>query len=142
VKKENPSVKVLETKITSFGRTHPKIPRVDLQCILHVFADSHELAQNAWALLRLLLGNDKFHRGGVHAISEWSDNSEIRNREKSIEFILLESLVTVERNSVNSILLIRDKKEDSLMVTRNEIQASIFPVNVGYQLANLSLQLG
>ena len=49
---------------------HPEIPRVHLQRIRHVLADTHELAQDDRRMLRALLRDHELHRSGVHPIPE------------------------------------------------------------------------
>lgn len=60
-------------------KTYTKIPGVDQERILHIFANSHKLAQNDGTLPCIILGNNEFHARRVHAISQGRDNSQVGN---------------------------------------------------------------
>jgi hypothetical protein len=77
--------------------THPEIPRVHLQRIRHVLADTHELAQDERRMLRALLRDHELHRCSVHPIPEGRDHAEISGAQQRVEFVLSERLVAIWR---------------------------------------------
>lgn len=75
--------------------TYPQIPWIDLQSLRHMLADAHEFTDNAWALLRFFLRDNKLHRRGVHPITERRDNSQVSYREQGVELVLFQGLVAM-----------------------------------------------
>lgn len=76
-------------------QTYTKIPRIDLQSLLHILRDTHKLTQDARTLLRLFLRDDKLHRRGIHPISQRSDDTKICYGKESVKFVLLEGLMAL-----------------------------------------------
>jgi len=93
----------------------------DLQRVSHGVRDTHEFGKDERCLVRSLLADNVFHRSCVHAIPQWSDQRQIRHREQRVKVVLLDSLVIV--------------------VHGNEVQTSVFAIDIRNQLANLPLQL-
>lgn len=58
--------------------TYTEIPGVDKKRVFHVFADTHEFAENAGALPSGILCDHELHARGVHPISERCDDRKIR----------------------------------------------------------------
>ena len=58
-------------------RTYTEIPGIDEKRIFHVFADTHELAENARILSNGILCDHELHARGVHPISERCDDRKI-----------------------------------------------------------------
>ena len=75
--------------------THTEIPRVHLQRIRHVLADTHELAQDEGRTLSALLRDHELHRGRVHPVPEGRDHSKVCSTQQRVKFILSEGLVAV-----------------------------------------------
>lgn len=55
--------------------------------------NTHKFAEDERAVVRLLLGDDKLHGRGVHAVTERRDNSKVSHGEERIKLVLLDSLV-------------------------------------------------
>lgn len=56
--------------------------------------NAHEFAENKGTLVRSFLSHNKLHAGGIHAITKWGNNAQIRHRKKRIKLVLLNGLVT------------------------------------------------
>ena len=97
-----------------------KTPRVDLKSLRHVVGNAHEFGEDEGTLICPFLSNDELQRGGVHAITERSDEGEICNRQECVKLVGLDGLMIV--------------------VDGNEVQGAVLSVDVSHELGHLSLE--
>ena len=97
-----------------------KTPRVDLEGLRHVVRNAHELGEDEWALLCIFLGNDEFHRCGVHTITERGDEGKVSDGQQGVELVLFNRLM--------------------VMVDGNEVQRAVLSVDVSDEFRYLTLQ--
>lgn len=134
----------VNNRLIAQRRTHPEVPRVNLERVGHVARDTHELRKDKRAPLRLLLSDHELHRGRVHTVTQGSDDSKVRNRQQRVELVFLDRLVALGTSqSAHDCSMLQSMRKCHLLVMhRDEIQAPVLSIDVCDQLADLTLELG
>ena len=66
-----------------------------MQCLGHGMTDAHKLGEDDRGFISPLLTNDEFHRSGIHAVPQRSNERQISHAQQGVEIILFDRLMVM-----------------------------------------------